>query len=185
VAPAASGPHEEPWFVGLLSGEPPGLIATRTAGVAEFRAALSWFERQELYAPSVAGASLVPPLECARRTVAEDERTLLLEERVLAPTESELGYRLGALMRAAAQYAALSGAVLEASVVRVSPPRVASRPALEALARDLWLAGFAVRFAPSEAPSDAAGAADVWVGTGGAEGELREYLLSHPRWKTA
>lgn len=105
--------------------------------------------------------------------------TLCLEKRVLAPTESELGAALDALMRATAAYAALAEAVLEVAVVRTIPPKVASRSAVEALARDLCRAGFPVRFAPSRA---LAASADVWVGTGGTGG-LEGYLRSHPRWQ--
>lgn len=107
--------------------------------------------------------------------------TLCLEKRVLAPTERELGATLDALMRATAAYAALAEAVLEVATVRSIPPKVASRPALEALARDLCRAGFPVRFAPSGA---LAGPADVWVGTGGAS-DVEAYLRSHPRWQSS
>jgi hypothetical protein len=108
--------------------------------------------------------------------------TLRLERSLRAPTEGELGTALDAFMRAAAAYAALAEAVLEVTVVRGAAPRVASKPALEGLARDLCVAGFPVRFAPSRA---LAPEADVWVGTGGTGGQLEHYLRSHPRWKTA
>lgn len=112
--------------------------------------------------------------------MTENGRALHFKKTILAPTEEELGAALDASLRAAAAYAALAGAVLEVATVCTAPPRVASRPALEALARHLAEAGFPVWFAPSRA---LATKADVWVGTGGANGELEEYLRSHPWWE--
>lgn len=179
TAPAALAAREAcevPRLVGLLAEEPVGLIATRTAGAADLRATLSWPHPEDVRPP------LPGPLAPSVQAITETANgiTLCLEKRILAPTERELGAALDALMRATAAYAALAEAVLEVATVCTVPPKVASRPALEALARDLCQAGFPARFAPSCA---LAAGADVWVGTGGTGGDLEEYLRSHPRWQ--
>ena len=93
---------------------------------------------------------------------------------------SELGSSLEAVLRAVAAVAALTEAVLEVGALRTVAPRVSSAAALERLARDIWDAGFEVRFGPSWTPAPAA---DVCVGVGG-DGELQEFLRSHPAWST-
>ena len=89
---------------------------------------------------------------------------------------AELGAALEAVLRSVTALAGLTGAMLEVGAVRAVPPRVASPRAVEVLARDLWNAGFAVRFGPTWAPAPEA---DVYVGGGGG---LREFLRSHPSW---
>ena len=91
---------------------------------------------------------------------------------------AELGSTLEVVLRALTAVAALTEAGLEVGVVRTVAPRVSSAPALEELARDIWAAGFGVRFGPSWTPAPAA---DVCVGVGG-DGELHEFLRSHPAW---
>jgi hypothetical protein len=76
--------------------------------------------------------------------------------------------------------AALTEATLEVGAVRSVPPGVASPLALEVLARQLGEAGLSVRFEASWAP--AAQRADAYLGVGGNEGLLRDFLRSHPSW---
>ena len=85
-------------------------------------------------------------------------------------------------MRDISVAATLTDAVLEMRVRRVAPPRPTPPDAVQALARDLWAAGFSVRFAPSwtPAPDGAAG-----LGVVGAEDGLRGFLNDHPSWKMA
>jgi hypothetical protein len=154
-------------------------VITRTAGSALLRATLSW--------PHLRGAPEEPilpePLASASRSVleAEEGAALCFEHETMAETRRGLGAALDAALRTTAAYAARTDALLEVAVVRRHEPRVASRPALEGLARRLSLAGFRVRFAPS---LRSAPAADAWVGTGGTGGEIEDLLRSHPLWKT-
>ena len=121
----------------------------------------------------------------ARCSIAETEgpeiATRCLVGEIRAFSLSELGSALEATLRAVTVVAALTEAMLEVQAVRTVPPRVASPRALEELARELWSAGFPVWFAPTTwvpAPE-----ADVYVGTG--EGELQEFIRSHPSWSIA
>ena len=121
----------------------------------------------------------------ARCSIAESEdpqiatRCLTAEIRALQP--SELDSALEGVMRHLTAVAAVAEAMLEVGAVRTVPARVASAGALEELARDLWGAGFRVRFGPSWTPAPRA---DVYVGVGG-DGALQEYLRSHPSWSIA
>jgi hypothetical protein len=132
------------------------------------------------------GPLLLEPLPgaAARCSIAETRcpgtatRRLVGEIRAFSP--SELGSALEAALRAVMAVAALTEAMLEVHAVRTVPPRVASPRALEELARDLWSAGFSVRFGPSWAPAPQA---DVYVGAG--DGELQEFIRSHPSWSIA
>lgn len=85
-------------------------------------------------------------------------------------------------MRRVADAAAVSGAVLEMRVIRQEPPRGAPADLVEALAADLWRAGFGVRFAPCWEPVRAGGPA---LGVAGDEERLRGFLGEHPAWKLA
>lgn len=164
--------------VALLPDEPAGTIATRTAGSTEFRATLAWRRPED-----------VPPgpllLEApARCSLVETERAAarLLAGEVRALTQTELGSALEAVLRVVTEVAALTEATLEVGAVRTVPPRVASRRALEALACDLWEAGFPVWFRPSWTPAPEAG---VHVAVGSDGGDLEEFLRSHPSWSVA
>ena len=121
----------------------------------------------------------------ARFTLSESEdpdaATRRLYGEVRALSQRELGAGLEALLRALTTFATLTEATLEVGTVRNLPPRVASRRVLEVLARDLWAAGFPVRFAPSWTPAPEA---DAYLGVGGDEG-LAEFVLSHGSWSAA
>ena len=76
--------------------------------------------------------------------------------------------------------AVLSDAILETRVTRVTPPASAPATILQALALDLWDAGFRVRFAPSWTPAPKG---SVGLGIFGAEQELRSFIEAHPSWR--
>jgi hypothetical protein len=149
--------------------------------VVEFEVTLAWRSSED-----VPPGPMVPELRSfARCSIAETEgpetttRRLAGEIRAFKP--SELGWALEGVLRAVTEAAALTEAMLEVGSVRSVPPGVASAQALEQLARDIWGAGFPVRFGPSWT---AATGADVWVGIGG-DGGLQAFLRSHPSWSIA
>ncbi len=166
----------------IPTGEPAGTVATRTAGVAEFGATLLW-DRAEDAPPGPTLPILPESVRCSAvetDTPGEARREILGE--ILALTERDLGLALETVLRSLTAAAALSGAVLETRVVRGARPRAVPSTAMQALALDLWDAGFAVRFGPSWTPSPGGGVA---VGFGGAEAELGRFLGAHPSWEIA
>ena len=106
----------------------------------------------------------------------------IISGEIRALTQQELGSALDAVLRRVTTAAALTEAVLEVEAVRWATPKAASPPALQALARDLWEAGFQVRFGPSWVPAPGA---DVCVGVGGASPDLGDFLSTHPSWRIA
>ncbi len=104
-----------------------------------------------------------------------------LSGELRALSRADLAAALGAVLREITTFATLTEATLEVRAVRSLPPRVASPRALERLARDLWEAGFGVRFAPSWTPAPEA---EVYLGVGGRE-DLREFIRRHPSWSPA
>jgi hypothetical protein len=162
--------------VALLSGEPAGTLAPRVAGLVEFQASLRWRAPEDV----PRRAALVVAPGPARLSLSEsgDAATRCLSGEVFALTRKELGAGLEAVLRALTTFAALTEAALEVNAVVNVPPRVASPRALEGFARELWEAGFPVRFAPSWTPAPAA---DVYLGVGGDE-ELDEFVRSQARW---
>ncbi len=156
------------------------MIATRTAGAVEFGATLAWRSPEDV-PPRLALPELRGAVRCSiAETEGSETTTRCLAGKIRAFTPSELGSALEAALRAVTAAAALTEAMLEVGAVRTVPPGMASARALEELARDLWGAGFRVRFGPSWTPSPGA---DVCVGVGG-DGGLREFLRSHPSWST-
>ena len=113
------------------------------------------------------------PGSSGRRIISGEIRALTLQE---------LGSALDAVLRRVTTAAALTEAVLEVEAVRWATPKAASPRALQALARDLWEAGFPVRFGPSWVPAPGA---DVCVGVGGASLDLGDFLSTHPSWRIA
>ena len=153
------------------------MIATRTAGVVKFRATLAWRRPENVplgpVLPEIHGA-----VRCSFAETADPEAARRwLAGEIGAFTPSELGSALEAGLRSLMAVAALTEATLEVGAVRTVLPRVASARALETLARDLWGAGFRVRFGRSWTPAPEA---DVCAGAG--DGALQEYLRSHPSW---
>jgi hypothetical protein len=151
------------------------------AGAVEFRATLAWRSPEDL----PRGPTLLEPPGPARCTLAETQgpeaATRRLAGEIKALTQTDLGAALEAVLRALTTAAALTEATLEVGTVRSVPPRVSSPRALEGLARDLWDAGFSVRFEPSWAPAPEA---DAYLGVDGSD-DLREFLRSHPSWSLA
>jgi hypothetical protein len=129
---------------------------------------------------------LLPELKSgARGSITETDvpetatRCLAGEIRAFRP--SELGPALEVVLRAVTTVATLTEAMLEVSAVRTVSPGVTSTRVLEELARDIWGAGFRVRFGPSWSPAPGA---DVCVGVAG-DGGLQEFLRTHPSWSIA
>ena len=161
------------------------MIATRTAGATRFAATLSWRRPEEV--PPHPTIPELPGAGTARISVAEKEDPgssgrRIISGEIRALTQQELGSALDAVVRSVMTAAALTEAVLEVEAVRWATPKAASPRALQELARDLWEAGFAVRFGHSWAPAQGA---DVCVGVGGANRNLGDFLSTHPSWRIA
>ena len=166
----------------LPTDDPAGTIATRTAGLVEFSATLSWKQAGDV--PPVPTLPALP--ETVRCSVVETDapeegRREVLGE-IVALSESDLGSALETVLRSLTITAALSDALLETRAARVTPPGSAPARALQALALDLWNAGFRVRFAPSWTPVPEE---RIGLGITGAEDELRGFLEAHPVWEMA
>ncbi len=168
--------------VALLPCAPEGMIVTRTAGVVQVHATFSWRSACEMPDTAV----LPEPFELSRvRIQAAEEadaegagRSLVAEVRALS--ERDLGATVERVLRAATEYAARSEAIFEARTVRVADPQVTPAGVLEALARDLWAAGFRVSFGPCWSPAPEAAA---YVGCGGAGSWLADSVRSCPSWR--
>jgi hypothetical protein len=166
----------------LPTSEPAGTMATRAAGLVEFSAAFSW-DRAEDVPPALTLPALP---ETVRYSVFETDdpgrgRREILGE-ILALSERELGSALETVLRSLTITAALSDVLLETQAARVASPHSAPATALQALALDLWNAGFRVRFAPSWTPVPEG---RIGLGVRGAEEELRGFLEAHPSWEMA
>jgi len=168
--------------VALLPDEPAGTIAPRTAGAVKFRATLAWPRPVDM----PRGPTLLEVPKAARCSLAQTDdpeaATRRLAGEIRALTPSELAWALEATLRTVTEIAALTEAMLEVETARAVPPGVASARALERLARDLWEAGFFIRFQPSWTPAPEA---DVYLGIGGDGGALERFLRSHPSWSVA
>jgi hypothetical protein len=166
----------------LPTGDPAGTVATRTAGLLEFSATLCWSRAED--APQTTALPALP--ETARCSVVETDdpetgRRGILGE-ILALCEEDLGSALETVLRSLTTSAAHSDAVLETRAARMTPPGAAPASTLQALALDLWNAGFQVRFAPSWTPVRVGA---IGLGVLGAEQELESFLLAHPSWTLA
>lgn len=154
--------------------------------MVDFSATLAWQSPREVPAGPVLGMLTGFEPGALRYSFAETHEShssaRVVAGEIRAFTERELGAALDAALRVVSVSAALSEATLEVRVVRVASPGVAPPLALEELARDLWDAGFAVRFGRSWS---AAPGAEISVGIGGAEGAFEDFLRGHPLWKAA
>jgi hypothetical protein len=161
-----------------LTGQPAGTVATRAAGLVDFRAVLEWEE-----APSRPPSWVTAPDGFFRQDLAETlspcGTRLEVRGSIRALTGCGLGWALEIVMRRVADAAAVSGAVLEVRVLREAPPRGFRSDLVQALATDLWRAGFRVRLAPIWDPVGPEGLA---LGVRGEEEGLREFLQDHPGW---
>jgi len=164
----------------LPTGDPAGTIATRTAGRIEFSATLCW----DVLAQMPPAPTLPLLQENARCSVVETDDpsvvTRAIMGEILALSETHLGLALETVLRSLTIAAALSDAVLETRATRHRAPAPAPATTLQALARDLWNAGFRVAFAPSWTPVPVGA---VGLGVRGAERELEGFLRAHPSWR--
>lgn len=164
------------------TAEPAGSIATRTAGCVEFHATLVWSGAGDA-PPGPTLPELTGPFSLSLAE-EDDEATAIRKVygEIRALTEPDLGRALDAVMRAVTARAAVTEAVLETSAVYRCRPGVAPAGALQALARDLWEAGFPVGFGVSWEPVPRPGVA---LGVRGAEDELGAFLRNHALWRLA
>lgn len=162
----------------LPTGDPAGTLATRTAGLVEFCATLEWDTAETI-------PSCIPYPEPFYRhdieEVVDPTGTILrVSGAIRAMTDPGLGEGLERVMRSVSNAAALSGAVLEMRSFRERQPLALPAGHLQALALDLWRAGFAVRFAPSWTPADTR---SPRLGVRGEEEALLDFLRESPRWE--
>lgn len=161
---------------------PAGTIATRTAGCAEFRATLSWAQPggvpPEPALPDLRGPFLLSLAE----TDDQEAATRAIYGEIRALSDAALRCGLEAVLRAVTAHAALTEAVLETRAAYRSRPAAAPSGALQALARDLWEAGFPVGFGAcwEDVPEPGVG-----LGARGAEEELAAFVRAHPSWRPA
>ena len=165
----------------LVTGDSAGTLATRNAGLVDFHATLEWDEK-----PS-GRPSCLPVSETFFRHELEEVldptgTTMRVSGAIRALTDRGLGGGLEVVMRSVASAAALSGAVLEMRSFLECPPRPAPPGPLQALALDLWRAGFPVRFAPSWRPADSQA---LSLGAAGEEEALRKFLRESPLWESS
>lgn len=164
------------------TADPAGTVATRTAGAAEFGATLLWDMPEDTPADPLL-PTLPDTVRCSvveTAAPAEARREILGEIRAL--TERDLTSALETVLRSLTAGAALSGAILQTRVVRVARPTVTPSHTVQALALDLWHAGFPVRFGPSWTPSLGG---RVALGFRGAETDLGRFFGAHPSWRLA
>lgn len=161
-----------------LTGQPAGTVATRVAGLVDFRATLEW-EAPEGRPPTCLPAPEGPYRHKLSETRSPCGTRLEVGGGVMALTERRLACALDGVMRRVVNAAAVSGAVLEMRVLREAPPRSVDPDHVQALAADLWRAGFGVRFAPCW---EAVGPEGMVLGARGEEEAIREFLGDHPRW---
>lgn len=162
----------------LLTPEPTGTVATRFAGVVDFRATLSWDSAQRRVPCCLppAGASIrydldLLPSPCGRRVEVVGS--------VRALSKEDMSRALDRALRAVGDAAAVSGAVLEMRAVKRAAPCPADPTLAQRLATDLWTAGFGARFAPCWEPAwDGA----LAVGAGQGDPALAEFLGRHQTW---
>ena len=165
----------------LPTGERAGTVATLTAGVAEFGATFIWDQGEDAPQHPTLPATLPANARCSvveREGPSEAGREIFGEIKALS--RRDLGLALETLLRSLAVAAALSDALMETRVLRVTPPRVAPSRTVQSLAVELWDAGFPVRFGPSWTPAPLGAVA---VGFGGAEAELARFFGTHPSWE--
>jgi hypothetical protein len=162
------------------TGDPAGTVATCTAGLLEFSATLSWNKVEDMpQAPTLATMPETARCSFVETDDPETGRCGILGE-ILALSQRDLGSALQNVLRSLTASAALSDAVLETRVARVTPPASAPATTLQALALDLRDAGFEVRFAPSWTPVPQGA---IGLGILGAEQELQNFIEAHHSWR--
>jgi hypothetical protein len=167
--------------LGLLSAERAGRISTRNAGAISFEATFKWRPEDG----TTSGLILHGPAPGARfYFLARAEDPVAAKIRITCEVRAfyteQLIATLDDLLRYVTTHAALSDAVLEIRTVRLADPTVTSVKLVEALAWQLWDAGFPVSFGRSWSPAPEA---DVSVGSGGLEEACEAFFLTHADWK--
>ena len=159
------------------TGAPAGTVATRSAGLIEFRAKLSFQSAEDV--PERPTLRAIPA--GARLSVVETDygETREILGEILALSEADLGCALEKVLRSLTIAAALDDAILEASAARLEPVRPAPAGPLQSLALDVLEAGFPVRFAPTWTPLSEG---EIGLGVEGAQEKLRAFLDAHPAW---
>jgi hypothetical protein len=159
------------------TGDPAGTVATRSAGLVEFRAKLSFRSAAEM--PETPTLGDLPA--GARLSVVEtdDAETREILGEILALSEANLGRALENLLRSVTIAAALADAILETSAARLQPVRRMPAGPLQTLALDVLEAGFPVRFGPTWTPLSEG---EIGLGVGGDEERLRDFIGGHPSW---
>lgn len=171
-----TGDGRSPLRVGLMEGEPAGVIPTRHAGRAEFEATLEWPPGRE---GSTSVASWLPELfasdgdgdgvrgsfeeSCGRELTAVRASLWCIEEEALCSVLDET-------LRVVSSVATVREAVLRTRVTRPGGIWSPAPGAVELLAGRLWRSGMRVGFGVSWSP--AVSEVDVMVGCGGVREEL-------------
>lgn len=172
-----SGP-DGPLRVGLLDGEPAGVVCTRTAGAVDLEATLEWPEGEG----GISVIGLLPDLEpapddwSAGGSLRESagHGLITVTGTLYSFEEDALRSVLDDTLRAVASVATVHEAVLRTRVLRAGRPSCPSAGVVQTLARRLWAGGVRVRFGASR--SLAAPGADVMLGCRGAREEVVEAL---------
>lgn len=94
--------------------------------------------------------------------------------------ERDLGEALGLFLQKVTSTAALTDAVLETRSFQLGVPRAADAALVCGAAHRLWRAGFHVTFGPSFRPAPAA---DLALGTGGADGAFLDFIHETDFWE--
>jgi hypothetical protein len=162
-----------------LTTDVAGTVATRSAGLIEFRATLSFKSVEDVPAqPTLRAFPTGARFSVVETDDAETGTREILGE-ILALSEADLGCALEATLRSLTIAAALADAILETSAARLKPVRPAPVGALQTLALDVLEAGFPVRFAPTWTPL---AEGELGLGVGGAEESLQDFIGAHPSW---
>ena len=165
----------------LLTPDPTGTVATRFAGVVDFRATLSW--------DGVPGRlpSCLPPTDVSFRydldlMPSPCGTRVEVTGSVRALSEADMSRALDRVLRTVGDAAAVSGAVLEMRAFKRAAPCSVDPSLAQRLATDLWAAGFGARFAPCWEPARDGALA---VGAGEGDPALIEFLGQHETWGRA
>lgn len=168
---------DAPLRIGLLDGEPAGLILTRTAGAVTVEATLEWPPGEE----GVSLAGLMPELD--RGTVVGSLREFSgsgftgVTGTLRSFEEENLHSVVDGALRVLSSTAAIHEAVLRARALRISRASYPEADVVQALARRLWASGLRVSFGASLSP--AIPGTDVMLGCRNARGEIVESLAGY------
>lgn len=168
---------DAPLRIGLLDGEPAGLISTRTAGAVTVEATLEWPAGEE----GVSVAGLMPDLE--REMVVGSLRESSgpgftgVTGTLRSLEEENLNSVVDGVLRILSCTAAIHEAVLRARALRISRVSYPEADVVQTLARRLWDSGLRASFGASLSP--AIPGADVMLGCRNARGEIVESLAGY------